>query len=97
LPATLVTGTSQVSVLLWIALGLVAGVAFGWFLHARNRALMADAVVGCLGAVLGGFLASVLLGLDVADFDGTSVLVAAMGAALLILILHSIPATDVFE
>lgn len=85
------------SVLAWIALGLVGGLAAGLFLRVRGRVLAGDAAVGVLGAVLGGFLASVLLGLDIADLDLTSVLVAAMGAALLILILHALPAVDVFE
>lgn len=85
------------SVIAWIALGSLGGVAAGWLLRARGRALLADLAVGVLGAVLGGFLAAVLLGLDVADFDVTSVLVAAMGAALLILVLHSLPSVDVYE
>ena len=85
------------SILVWIALGLVGGAAAGWLLRARGRALLSDAVVGVLGATLGGFLASVLLGLDVADFDMTSVLVAALGAGLLILLLHTLPTADVFE
>jgi hypothetical protein len=50
-----------------------------------------------LGALLGGFMAAVLLGLDIADIDMTSVLVAAAAAALLILILHALPTVDVFE
>jgi uncharacterized membrane protein YeaQ/YmgE (transglycosylase-associated protein family) len=86
-----------VSILVWIALGLVGGVAAGWFLGWRGRQLLGDAVVGVLGAVIGGFLAAVLLGLDIADIDWTSVLVAAFGAALLILVLHSLPVADVFE
>jgi uncharacterized membrane protein YeaQ/YmgE (transglycosylase-associated protein family) len=86
-----------VSVLVWIALGLLGGLAAGWFLGWRGRLLLGDAVVGVLGALIGGFMAAVLLGLDVADIDGTSILVAAFGTALLILILHSLPATDVFE
>jgi uncharacterized membrane protein YeaQ/YmgE (transglycosylase-associated protein family) len=92
-----------VSILVWVALGLLGGVAAGWVLASprdgaeRGRVVLSDAVVGVLGAVVGGFMATVLLGLDIADFDLTSVLVAAMGAALLILILHSLPATDVFD
>ena len=85
------------SILAWIGLGLVGGAVVGWLWGLRGRALLADGVVGVLGAVLGGFLASVLLGLDIAGLDGTSILVAAVGAALLILILHALPATDVFE
>jgi len=85
------------SVLVWIALGLIFGLAAGWLLRVRGRALAGDAVVGLLGGVLGGFLASALLGLDVADIDFTSVAVAALGAGLLILILHSLPPVNVFE
>jgi len=86
-----------VSILAWIGLGLVGGAVVSWLWGLRGRALLADGVVGVLGAVLGGFLASVLLGLDIAGLDGTSILVAAVGAGLLILILHALPATDVFE
>ena len=85
------------SILAWIGLGLVGGAVVGWLWGLRGRALLADGVVGVLGAVLGGFLASVLLGLDIAGLDVTSILVAAVGAGLLILILHALPATDVFE
>ncbi len=85
------------SVIVWIALGAIGGLAAGWFLRARGRALLGDLAVGVLGAIIGGFAASVLLGLDVADLDFTSILVAAMGAALLILVLHSLPPVDVFE
>jgi uncharacterized membrane protein YeaQ/YmgE (transglycosylase-associated protein family) len=86
-----------VSILAWIGLGLLGGLACGWFLRSRGRALLGDVAVGVLGAIIGGFVAAVLLGLDVADLDGTSILVAAMGAALLILILHTLPTVDVFE
>jgi uncharacterized membrane protein YeaQ/YmgE (transglycosylase-associated protein family) len=86
-----------VSVLIWVALGLIGGLVCGWFLRARGRALLGDVAVGVVGAILGGFIAAVLLGLDVADFELTSTLVAAMGAALLLLVLHSLPSIDVFD
>jgi uncharacterized membrane protein YeaQ/YmgE (transglycosylase-associated protein family) len=86
-----------VSVLAWIALGLLGGLVCGWLLRARGRSLLADAAVGMVGAILGGFAAAALLGLDVADLEPTSILVAAMGAALLILVLHTLPTVDVFD
>jgi len=86
-----------VSILVWIALGLVGGLVCGWLLRSRGRALLGDVAAGVVGAILGGFIAAVLLGLDILDIDGTSILVAALGAALLILILHSLPSVDVFE
>jgi len=86
-----------VSIVAWIALGLVGGTVAGWLWGLRGRALLSDAVVGVIGAVLGGFMAAVLLGLDIADFDGTSVLVAAIGAGLLILVVNTLPAIDIYE
>jgi uncharacterized membrane protein YeaQ/YmgE (transglycosylase-associated protein family) len=86
-----------VSILVWIALGLIGGLVCGWLLRSRGRALLGDVAAGVLGAILGGFIAAVLLGLDILDVDGTTVLVAALAAALLILILHSLPTVDVFE
>jgi len=85
------------SVLVWIGLGLVAGLACGWYLRSRGRVLLGDVTVGVLGAMVGGFMAAVLLGLDIAEVEPTSVLVAGMGAALLILILHSLPTVEVFD
>ena len=85
------------SILAWIVLGLVGGGVAGWLWGGRGRVLLGDAVVGVLGAILGGFMASVMLGLDISDIDLTSLLVAAIGAALLIVILHALPATQIFE
>ena len=85
------------SIVAWIALGLVGGAAVGWLRRRRGRLLLGDMVVGVLGAVLGGFMASVMLGLDITEINWTSVLVAAVGAALLILILNALPATEVYE
>lgn len=85
------------SIFVWIAIGLLGGAVAGWLFGLRGRALLGDVVGGTLGAVLGGFMAAVLLGLNVADFDATSVAVAALGAALLILVLHALPPTNVFE
>ena len=85
------------SIVAWIALGLIAAGAIGWLRGRRGRLLLGDLVVGVLGAVLGGFMATVTLGLDIADVNWTSVLVAAGGAALLILLLNALPVTEVYE
>lgn len=85
------------SIVAWIALGLIGGAVAGWLWGLRGRALLSDVVVGVLGALLGGFIAAVTLGLDIADFEPTSVLVAGVGAALLIVVLNTLPAADVFD
>jgi uncharacterized membrane protein YeaQ/YmgE (transglycosylase-associated protein family) len=85
------------SIVAWIALGLVGGALAGWLWGRRGSALAGHAVVGMLGAMLGGFMASVMLGLDISAIDGTSILVAAVGAAILIIVLHALPPTEVFD
>jgi uncharacterized membrane protein YeaQ/YmgE (transglycosylase-associated protein family) len=85
------------SVLGWLVLGLGLGAAFGWLSGRRGREWLGYVVVGALGGLLGGFLASALLGLNVADLDWTSLGVAALGAFMLVLILSVLPPTDVFE
>ena len=87
------------SVVGWIVLGLVGGAAAELIFPSRSAqgGLLPSLVVGVLGAVIGGFLAAVLLGLDITVLDFTTLLVAGVGALALILILRAMPETDVFE
>ena len=85
------------SIVAWVALGLVGGAVAGWLWGLRGRALLSDVVVGGLGALLGGFITALTLGVNIADFDATSTLVAGVGAALLIVVLNTLPATDVYD
>ncbi len=85
------------SILAWIALGLFGGAIVGWLRRRRGRLLVGDVVVGILGAILGGFMASATLGLDISGFDWTSVLIAGVGAALLIAILSTLAPTELYE
>jgi len=87
-----------VSIVAWFALGLLGGGVVGWLRRRRGRLLLGDMVVGVLGAILGGFMASVTLGLDISGIDWISMLVAAVGAALLIAILSTLPPnTELYE
>jgi uncharacterized membrane protein YeaQ/YmgE (transglycosylase-associated protein family) len=88
-----------VSVVAWIVLGLVGGTVAELALPSRSeqRGLVPSLVVGVLGAVIGGFLAAVLLGLDITVLDFTTLLVAGVGALSLILVVRAMPETDVFE
>ena len=72
-------------ILTWIVLGLVAGVIAS-YLMGGGYGLIGDIILGILGALVGGFLASTFLGLAVTGFDLTSVLIAIVGACLLIAI-----------
>jgi len=71
-------------ILSWIILGLVAGWLAGQFMKGGGYGLIGDIVLGIIGALVGGFLASQLLGLDVTGFNLISVLIAFVGACLVI-------------
>ena len=71
-------------ILTWLVLGLVAGLIAGYLMKGGGYGLVGDIVLGILGAILGGFLSSVLLGVDVSGFNLTSILIAVVGACILI-------------
>jgi len=71
-------------ILSWIVLGLVAGLIAGYLMKGGGYGLLGDIVLGILGAVVGGFLSSTFLGVDVSGFNITSIVIAVLGACLLI-------------
>ena len=67
----------------WIVIGIVAG----WLAEkvmGRSHGLITNLIVGVVGALLGGFIASNLLGMDVGGFNFVTLLVAFLGACLLL-------------
>jgi uncharacterized membrane protein YeaQ/YmgE (transglycosylase-associated protein family) len=75
-----------VGVLSWIVLGLIAGWLAGKVTGRRRGGCLTTAVIGVLGALVGGALA------NAAGYDGRitslslrSIVIAALGAALLLL------------
>jgi uncharacterized membrane protein YeaQ/YmgE (transglycosylase-associated protein family) len=85
------------SVVGWLVLGFGVGAVIGWVGGGRGRDLVACITVGVLGGLIGGFLASALLGLSVTELEPASIGTAGLGAVVLVLFLRAIPATDVFE
>jgi uncharacterized membrane protein YeaQ/YmgE (transglycosylase-associated protein family) len=73
-------------ILTWILLGLVAGWLASQFVRGGGYGLIGDIVLGIVGAVVGGFLSSTLLGIDVTGFNLASVIIAVLGAVLVIAI-----------
>ena len=71
-------------ILSWIILGLVAGWLAGQFMKGGGYGLIGDIVLGIIGALVGGFLASRLLGVDVNGFNLVSILIAFVGACIVI-------------
>ncbi len=73
----------------WILMGLLAGLFARFLLPGRDpMGCIVTTLVGIAGAVLGGFLATLLGFGGFAGFDVRSLLVATAGAILLLLILR---------
>lgn len=70
----------------WIIIGIVAG----WLAEkvmGRNHGLVTNLIVGVVGAILGGWIAGAVLGIDVGGFNVVTLLVAFLGACLLLFLL----------
>jgi uncharacterized membrane protein YeaQ/YmgE (transglycosylase-associated protein family) len=77
---------SVMGILSWIVLGLIAGFLAGQFMKGGGYGLIGDIVLGIVGALVGGFLSSQLLGIDVNGFNIVSILIAFVGACIVIAI-----------
>jgi len=75
-------------ILSWILLGLVVGVLAKWILPGKDPGgLVITIVIGIAGALVGGYLAT-LLGLGAVTGFNLGSLVIAVGGAILLLVLH---------
>ena len=78
------------SILSWIVVGLIAGWLAGVVMKGGGFGLIGDIIVGVIGGVLGGFIASYFfdIGDPMSGINLTSILIAFIGAVLLLLILR---------
>lgn len=74
----------------WILIGLIAGVLGRWIVKDDRRGCIYTVAVGILGALIGGALMHASGRKGVNDFDLRSILVAAVGAVLLLLVLQAL-------
>jgi uncharacterized membrane protein YeaQ/YmgE (transglycosylase-associated protein family) len=74
----------------WIVVGLLAGGLARWIVKDERTGCLYTMVVGVLGAIIGGGLMSFADEEGVEEFSLRSILVAALGAVLLLLVLQAI-------
>lgn len=76
-------------ILSWIIVGLIAGWLAGELLRGSGLGLVGNIVVGILGALLGGFLASALLGFanPLSGINVATVIIAFLGSVILLAVL----------
>jgi uncharacterized membrane protein YeaQ/YmgE (transglycosylase-associated protein family) len=77
-------------ILSWIVVGAIAGWLSGLVVKGSGFGLLGDIIVGVLGGLLGGWLAGVLFHISntLTGINWESILVAFVGAVLLILIVR---------
>lgn len=75
-------------ILYWIILGAIAGWIASLIMRTR-QGLLLDIVVGILGALIGGFVFRLFGGAPVTGFDPYSLLVAIVGAVILLWIVKA--------
>ena len=78
------------SVLGWIVLGLIAGFIGSKIVNHSGQGFLLDIVLGIIGAVVGGFLFTVLGATGVTGFNLYSMFVAVVGAVVVLWAYHAI-------
>ena len=72
----------------WIVVGLVAGGLARWIVKDDRSGCLYTMIVGVLGALIGGALMNAAGDEGINDFGLRSILVAALGAIILLLVLQ---------
>jgi uncharacterized membrane protein YeaQ/YmgE (transglycosylase-associated protein family) len=78
------------SILAWIVLGLVAGFIASKLVNKSGGSLLFDLVLGVVGAFAGGFLFSMFGAGGVSGLNLYSLLVATVGAVVVLWIYHAL-------
>ncbi len=78
------------SILAWIVLGLVAGFIASKIVNKTGGSLLFDLVLGVIGAFAGGFLFSMFGADGVSGLNLYSLLVATVGAVVVLWLYHTL-------
>lgn len=78
------------SIVAWLILGLIAGFIASRIVNRQGEGFLVDIVLGIIGAVVGGFLFNVFGAVGVTGFNLYSMLVAIIGAIVVLVIYHAL-------
>lgn len=78
------------SIIAWIVLGLIAGFIASKLVNKRGEGVLLDIVLGIIGAVVGGWIFQAVGQVGVTGFNLYSLLVAVLGAVIVLVIYHAI-------
>jgi len=78
------------SIIAWIILGLVAGFIGSKIVNKSGEGLLLDIVLGVVGAIVGGFIFTAFGASGVTGFNIYSLIVAVVGAVVVLFIYHAV-------
>ena len=78
------------SIIGWIVLGLIAGFIASKIVTNQGQGVIVDIILGIIGAIVGGFVFTQFGGAPVTGFNIYSMLVAIVGAIIVLWLYHLI-------
>jgi uncharacterized membrane protein YeaQ/YmgE (transglycosylase-associated protein family) len=78
------------SIIGWIVLGLIAGFIASKIVNRAGEGFIMDIILGIVGAVVGGFIFEKFGAAGITGFNIYSMIVAIIGAIILLVIYHAI-------
>jgi uncharacterized membrane protein YeaQ/YmgE (transglycosylase-associated protein family) len=78
------------SIVAWIILGLISGFIASKIVNRSGEGVVMDIALGIVGAVVGGFLFSMVGSGGVSGLNLWSILVAVLGAVVVLVIKHAL-------
>ena len=78
------------SVITWLVLGLIAGFIASMLMNKRGEGVGLDIVLGIVGAVVGGWVFRAFGSAGVSGLNLWSILVAVVGAVIVLGIFHAV-------
>jgi uncharacterized membrane protein YeaQ/YmgE (transglycosylase-associated protein family) len=83
-------GGNVMSIVAWLILGVIAGFIASRIVNKAGEGLILDLVLGIIGAIVGGFLFSYFGAAGVTGLNLYSLVVAIIGAIVVLVIYHAI-------
>lgn len=82
-----------VGIIAWLVVGLVGGFFASKVINHTGEGVVRDIILGIAGAFIGGFVFRAMGSAGVTGFNVWSILVAFVGAVLLLVIYHAVTGT----
>jgi uncharacterized membrane protein YeaQ/YmgE (transglycosylase-associated protein family) len=77
-------------ILAWLIVGLIAGYLGSLIVNRSGEGMLRDIVLGIVGAFVGGYIFSMMGSVGVTGLDIRSIMVATVGAVVLLVLYHAI-------